>query len=119
MGSTDVQTGSLSVLNVGAGDIEVTFNQHSPTERAKAIKMLTDMQARGYAILVRDAEGNYQRAVEFDAARGRYIIQVPEDQPLPADAEEVSPPRRRGRPRKVSVPMETMHATGVARSAGG
>lgn len=71
-------TGSLSVLNVGAGDIEVIFNQHDSTERDRAIRMLKDMQARGYAILVRLDDGSYVRAKEVDAERGRYIVQLPE-----------------------------------------
>lgn len=71
-------TGSLSVLNVGAGDIEVVFNQHDTGEREKALKMLADMQARGYAILVRLDDGSYVRAKEIDHSRGRYIVQLPD-----------------------------------------
>lgn len=115
--------GSLSVLNVGAGDIEINFNHHDRGEAARAVKMLKDMQARGYAILVRDAEGVYTRAVDVDATRGRYIVMIPEDAPLPEDAEEVRGRRKRqgvkGRTRKVSVPVRRRHAVGVARSAGG
>jgi|SRR5580765_1394920 len=111
-------TGSLVCLNVGAGDIEITFNQHNSAEAKKAIAMLVDMQKRGYAILIRDAEGVYQRATEIDATRGRYILQLPEDAEVPADAEVVT--QKRGRKgKKISVPIEKRHATGVARSAGG
>lgn len=70
-------TGSLSVLNVGAGDIEVVFNQHDEGEREKAVRMLKDMQARGYAILVKLDDGSYVRAKQIDAERGRYILQLP------------------------------------------
>lgn len=131
--------GVVQVLNVGAGDIEVRFNQHQPEERARAIKMLQDMQHRGYAILIRLPDGSYTRALEVDAERGCYIISDPppvtrlqlpasldaeDDAPLveaaplpPVDAEVVMP-RRRGRPRK-SVPIDGTTAVGVARSAGG
>ena len=119
-------TGSLSVLNTGIGDIEVSFNEHDEGERERAIKMLTDMQARGYAILVRLDDNTYVRATAIDATRGRYIVQLP-----PADVAQAGPEatveptlkKRRGRPRKetvtVSVPVESRRATGVARSAGG
>lgn len=117
--------GSLSVLNVGAGDISITFNQHDTGERDKALRMLKDMQKRGYAILVRLEDGTYTRALEIDETRGCYVIQEPAELPaMTADAGEASPaptgdaPKRRGRPRK-SVPIEKAHATGVARSAGG
>jgi hypothetical protein len=123
--------GSLSVLNVGAGDIKVTFNHLDSAEAKKAITMLLDMQVRGYAILV-ETEDGYRRALTIDASRGRYVIQIPQDAPLPADAEEVSAPApaatglddgstkkngRRGR--RVSVPVAGRRAYGVARSAGG
>jgi len=114
-------TSTLSVLNVGAGDITVTFNAIDPAESEKALTMLRDMQQRGYFIAVLLEDGTYARATAIDASRGRYIIVVPADAPLPAEAEEVEPaPKRgRGRPRKVSVPMAGTTATAVARSAGG
>ena len=115
-------SGELTVLNVGAGDIAITFNQHDPAERAKAIAMLTDMQQRGYAILILLEDGTYARATSIDAKRGRYLIQVPEDVPVEAvgpEAEEEPQKKKRGRPKKVSVPIERTRAVGVARSAGG
>jgi hypothetical protein len=113
----EVMIGSLSILNTGAGDINVSFNEHDPAERDKAIKMLKDMQIRGYAILIQLADGTYVRAESFDEVQGRYVIQVPDDTTIPEGATEV--PRKRGRPRKVSIPIEKAKATGVARSAGG
>lgn len=133
--------GSLSVLNVGAGDISLTFNHHDDAEAKKAVAMLQDMQRRGYAILVRDEEGIYQRAAEIDSRTGRYIIQLPPDKEPPADAEVVTcmcgcgravkPGKKwvkghhhrgraaRAKGTKVSVPVAGRHAHGVARSAGG
>jgi hypothetical protein len=114
-------SGSLAVLNVGAGDIEIVFNHHEPDETARAIKMLKDMQARGYAILVKQADGTYARAVEIDAERGHYIISGDASSaPAPSDAAssavETPPVSRRGRRRQ---PIASSHAVGVARSAGG
>lgn len=116
----------LSVLNTGVGDIQVTFNQHDTGELEKDIRMLTDMQSRGYAILVQLEDGTYVRATEIDATRGRYIVQLPAADVAKAGPDAIVEPvrRKRGRPRKsdtvrVSVPVEKTRATGVARSAGG
>lgn len=116
------ETGNLSVLNVGAGDIRVTFNNTDRGEIKKAVGMLTDMMARGYAVLVELPDGSYTRVTEVDASRGRYVITLPDDVQDPPDAEVVKP--RRGRPkgkkgRTISVPVRTSRAVGVARSAGG
>lgn len=112
-----MMTGSLCVPNVGLGDIEVRFNQHDSAERDKALRMLTDMQKRGYAILVRLDDGSYTRAVEIDTARGCYVVQLP-DGDAQVDGVELKP--RRGRKARTSrVPIERAHAVGIARSAGG
>jgi hypothetical protein len=135
-------TGSLSVLNVGAGDIEVVFNQHDQAETNKALQMLVDMQQRGYAILVRLDDGSYVRAKSIDASLGRYIIQIP-DGASHAAAEPVDVARqgtcacgcggvvaegkawirghhnRKAKRGRVAVPVRKAHAVGVARSAGG
>ena len=133
-----MSTGVLSVLNVGAGDIELVFNCHDSAEAQKAVAMLQDMQQRGYAIIVRDADGNYQRAVAIDATRGRYVITLPATAVTPADAEPltcecgcgqaVKPGKRfihghssraRKGKKRVAVPVARRHAVGIARSAGG
>jgi hypothetical protein len=138
-------TGSLCVLNVGAGDIELKFNQHEPDELARAVKILTDMQQRGCAILVKNEDGSYSRAHAIDASRGLYVISgeprpqaalppPPERQALTGDVldpavdpdadadalvDQALRARRRGRPPKRTVPIATSHAVGVGRSAGG
>lgn len=129
--------GELSVLNVGAGDIVVTFNQEDAGETEKALRMLRDMQARGYAIMVRMPDESYRRATAIDGASGRYVIVVPSGQELPADAEvvtcacgcgaAVTPGKkwkvghhaRKHGSVKAKVPVRTSRAVGVARSAGG
>lgn len=120
-------TGSLNVLNVGAGDIEVRFNPHQPEEIKRAIAMLRDMQQRGYAILVKQDDGSYARAVAIDETHACYIIS---GEPVPASAAPASepaavetpaePPKKNGRRRGYRrQPIATSHAVGVARSAGG
>lgn len=116
--------GILNVLNVGAGDISLSFNEMKDDEAKQAISMLKDMAARGYAILVQLKDGTYARAKKIDASRGRYIIEIPAGAPLPEGAEEpLKLKGKRGRPkgrsRTVEVPIHRAKATGVARSAGG
>jgi hypothetical protein len=115
--------GSLSVLNVGLGDIEITFNTFDDVEKARALQMLKDMQRRGYAILMKLPDGTYTRVMEVDERHGRYVVQLPADSPAPGDSVPLPPtrPKRRGRPpnRRVGVPIGAAHAVGVARSAGG
>ena len=120
--------GSLSVLNVGAGDIKVVFNKDDKGESKRAIRMLSDMQQRGYLIAVELPDGSYTRAERIDATRGRYVITVPDDVADPAEAEPVAATRKGStkksvvkgkRGRKVSVPIQKARAVGVARSAGG
>lgn len=116
------QYGTLCVLNVGTGDTTVTFDPGNPAEVAKGMRMLLDMQKRGYLIAVQLPDGTYTRAIEIDPTSGSYIITLPEDTPLPEGASAVhdKSKRRRGRPsKKVKVPVEKTHAVGVARSAGG
>lgn len=121
-----IETGNLCVLNVGAGDIKLVFNNQDKHEAAKAIRMLEQMLERGYLIAVELSDGSYTRAERIDASRGRYVITLPEDAQAPPDAEP-EPRKRRGRPpkvhgkagKRVSVPIQTSRATGVARSAGG
>ena len=113
--------GELSVLNVGAGDIRVIFNQEDRGETKKAIRMLTDMQQRGYAIMVELPDRTYARAQTIDGSSGCYVIVVPEDVELPDDAsvESVTKPQRGRKSKKAKLPIKTSKAVGVARSAGG
>lgn len=118
-------TGSLSVLNTGAGDIVVTFNDHDDAETDRAIAMLLDMQKRGYAILVRQDDGSYARAVSINKETKSYVVMPPTDatpafEEAARDAVDEKPAKRRGRRRKtVEQPVRSRRAVGVARSAGG
>lgn len=76
MTTTEV-TGSLSILNVGAGDVLITFDKDNPGETIRAKRVIADMLRRGFALIVeveRNGERAYERVQEFDAERGQYII---------------------------------------------
>lgn len=114
--------GELNVLNVGAGDIRVTFNHIDQGETKKALRMLKDMQQRGYAIMVALPDGTYTRAKTIDPTTNSYVIVVAEDAPLPTDAVvEKTRGRKKGKTgtKSAKVPVRTSRAVGVARSAGG
>lgn len=137
-------TGSLLIPNVGAGDVELTFDRHDAEDRDKALKILKDMQQRGYAILVRLPDETYVRAERIDLNRGSYVLRLPEDAPVPEAAEVPAPGtcgcgcgatiapgktyvrghHRRGkahpkRGKAYHVPVTKARAAGIARSAGG
>jgi len=106
-------TGTLGILNVGAGDLKLDLGPGVPDEqRATAAKMVEDLLRNGYSIMVEMPDGTCSRATAFDPAALAYVI----SEPKPAG-------RRRGRPRKATptamVPAATTRATAVARSAGG
>lgn len=67
-------TGTVGILNVGAGDTKLSFDPRNPAERIRAARIVRDMIRRGYALLVEVAPGQYQRATDFDEARCEYII---------------------------------------------
>lgn len=138
--------GTVGILNVGAGDIKISFDKSNPVERVRAARIVRDMLKRGYALLVlsgqdKDGKSVYTRATAFDEERCEYIVtdfdpvtaaeqdeqeqrgldDGPADsitEPKAAQADGATPaPRRRGRPRR--VPADSTHAVAVARTAGG
>ncbi len=66
-------SGQLEILNVGEGDVKITFDTNDCADAIRAKRIITDMLRRGYALLV-EVDGKFQRALEFDDARGEYII---------------------------------------------
>lgn len=135
---------TLAVLNVGCGDIRLSFDPKDPAEVIRAVRIVTDMLRRGFALLVEVDDGKggkiFTRAKRFDEETSCYIIadfdplqssdtDEADHAQAEAQAEEpptgpvVSPaPTKRGRPRKVierAVPARDTRAVAVSRSAGG
>lgn len=133
------QTGTVGILNVGAGDIKISFDPANPAERIRAARIVKDMLRRGYALLV-EVDGKYQRAKDFDEECCCYI--VADFDPLAAcehDHQEAfhgtekievktdstkavaapAAPRKRGRTSLKKLPAESTNAVAVARTAGG
>lgn len=133
-------TGTIGILNVGAGDTKLIFDKDNPAECIRSARIVTDMLRRGYALLVevpgkKGAPKTYARAHEFKADTCEYIIadfdpieaakadedaqgeQGQEAAPDPAPAQAATP-KLRGRPRK-AIPATGASGVAVARSAGG
>lgn len=111
--------GLLEILNVGFGDMKLTFNKHDESETAKARRAVEKMLKDGYAILIENPDHTYSRVQAFDPATDCYIVGDVEEPVTAAVAyTETEPPqKKRGRTKK--VPARTARAVAVARSAGG
>lgn len=69
--------GTLQILNVGVGDIRVSFDRANPAETIRAQRIVKDMLRRGYALLVeieRNGEKAFERAIDFREDTNEYII---------------------------------------------
>lgn len=66
--------GSVGILNVGAGDTKLSFNNNDPQETIRAARIVKDMIRHGYALLVQLPDGGYRRATDFDEGTAEYII---------------------------------------------
>lgn len=139
-------TGEVGILNVGAGDIKVSFDKNNPVERVRAARIVKDMLRRGYALLIEveqpDGTSAYQRALDFREDTCEYIIADydPLHVVLPTQDEieheklgdaptaasgpatgpetEAAPRTRKGRQRK-AVDAGSVRSVAVSRSSGG
>lgn len=69
--------GTVGILNVGAGDIRISFDKSNPVEVIRSRRIVTDMLRRGYALLVevdRDGQKAFERAIDFDEKTDSYIV---------------------------------------------
>ena len=109
--------GSLSVLNVGKGDVEITFDKDDPLEIERAKRIIQDMLRRGYSLFI-EVDGKLKPVKKFDPAREVY--KIADGALYVGDQMEAAGTGKRGRPKKtVDVPMRKTRATGVAPTAGG
>lgn len=70
-------SGTVGILNVSGGDIELRFDNKNPAETIRAGRIVKDMLRRGYALLVeveRDGEKAFERAIDFDDKKACYIV---------------------------------------------
>jgi hypothetical protein len=118
-------TGSVGILNVGAGDTKLVFDNFDPGEVARASRIVKDMIRRGFALFIQIGTNErgpiYQRAHDFDEATAEYIVAgSPGETEVMNDEEPASAPRgRRKTKASVRIPASTASAVAVARTAGG
>jgi hypothetical protein len=141
-------TGSIGILNVGAGDTKLIFDKDNPAELIRAARIVKDMLRRGYALLIeveKDGAKRYERVRDFREDTCEYIIAdfdptVAEPEKAqtveqPQTHEQAAPPAAeageegaekpstkkpgRGRPRTRAIHASTTTGVAVARSAGG
>lgn len=138
-------SGTVGILNVGAGDNKLVFDPNDPQGMIRAARIVKDMIRRGYALLVeigKDDQGRpkYQRATDFDESKCEYIIadfdgdharrsdseRTNDDMAEEAGGGKASPGKRATRastgPRaikSVRLPATKHGAVSVGRTAGG
>lgn len=118
--------GSISVLNIGKGDIKITFDKNDPIESERAKRIIMDMLRRGYSIFLRDADNKLHKVETFDPETECYIIadgalyagdqadlRVVDRIKVPAPTVDGKRKSRKG------VPMRKANAIGVGPTAGG
>lgn len=129
-------SGTVSILNVAAGDTKLTFDKNNAQESIRAARIVRDMLRRGYALLIEvvqpDGSKAYQRAIDFDPETSEYIIadfdplggqrnnEEASEESVDATAQnsgETEPPAPRRSRRRVAA--TDTKAVAVARTAGG
>ena len=118
-------SGEVGILNVGAGDTKLVFDNKNPAETQRAARIVKDMIRRGFALFIeigRNDKGPiYQRAHDFDEATTEYIVagSPGESEDQPDEQEPAGAPRkgRKAAPRRIHA--VSTNAVAVARTAGG
>lgn len=113
-------TGTISVLNAGAGDMKFSFNSDDPLEVARAQRCVEDMLRRGYMLFV-ETGGKLHRVEGFDPARCEYIVADGPGSDSAAEPKKPEPKKPEPKPRKGRrrVAAKGSKATGVPKTAGG
>lgn len=110
--------GVLEILNVGRGDVKITYDSADAAEAIRAKRIIKDMLRRGYALLV-EVDGKFSRVREFDETKGEYIIADfdPEEEP-PSEDEPIAT-QGKGKHGGRRIKMSRSTATGIGPTAGG
>jgi hypothetical protein len=72
-------SGTVDILNTGAGHMQLRFDKSDPIEADRARRVVTDMLRKGFALFVEIGElepgrPNMVRVEAFDAERDVYVI---------------------------------------------
>lgn len=111
--------GTLEILNVGRGDVKISFDSTNAAEAIRAKRIIKDMLRRGYALLV-EVDGKFSRVKEFDETAGEYVIaDFDPEGDEPPSAEEIVNAQGKGKHGGRRVRMDRSTATGIGPTAGG
>lgn len=128
--------GCVRVLNVGAGDLKLTFDSSDPVEVERARRTVEDMLQRGYVLLAdvprkgrrpKGEEEGKRRLVRvkgFDPRADEYLIATDALYPGGEAGGEEQEAEGEGRSRKARskttrIPAREARVAAVGRSAGG
>jgi|SRR6185312_6465857 len=113
-------TGSLDILNCGAGHLRFGFDSSNAAEVERAKSVIQDMLKRGYMLFVQKG-AEHVRVRSFDPSTCEYLIEEPEPEVLAATEPTVepTPKKSRGRPKLQRASMSQSKATAIAPTAGG
>lgn len=122
----DSDWGEVGILNVGYGDIKISFSADDVQEVIRARRIVTDMLKRGYALIAKTSDGKYQRVYAFDEQTDEYVIadydpEVEDDAEEGKEAAAPSPTtkKKRGKKKTRRIKAKDSHAVAVPRTAGG
>lgn len=113
-----MDAGEVAILNVGAGDIRLSFNPDDDAERVRAARIVKDMLRGGYALLVeveKDGKKAFQRVKKFRDDTCEYVIADYDPGGGGVGAAHRPKPVLRER----AIPAKSTRAVAVSRSAGG
>lgn len=122
-------SGVLEILNVGRGDVKISYDTTNAAEAIRAKRIIKDMMKRGYALLV-EVEGKHSRVKAFDEAQGEYIIadfdpegeeeeENPDSTAGPPARKALTSAEKRGMRKDRRVSMIKTKATAIGPTAGG
>src|SRR6185436_17393172 len=100
-------SGTLEILNVGRGDVKISYDSNNAAEAIRAKRIIKDMLRRGYALLV-EVDGKFSRVKEFDEAAGEYVIaDFDPEGDEPTEEVEAGPPKGKRGARRLGMHRTT------------
>lgn len=123
-------TGTLGILNVGAGDTKIVFDRDNPDETERAAGMVRTLMSAGFVIMVDAGDTDVQgrpvmtRVRDFDSRDRCYIVldRTPDEPRDQESSPQVDAPKaRRGAHthKTKRIPASEARATAIPRTSGG
>ena len=109
-----MKRGQVCVLNVGEGDLKLSFDTTNKGEVARTKRLVTKLLRDGFVIVIQvgesDGEPLYKKVKRFDASTSEYIVM---GEPSLSD-------QKASKPKEVRIPASRVQrSVAVARTSGG